>query len=88
MTTDPTSADDRAATPQRRARRRHPATGARILAGSLSAAAALGLMGTMAGAAGPTTDEPTTSTADATSAPAAPRVTPTAAAPATTSRGS
>lgn len=35
-------------------RRRHAATGARILAGGLSAATALGLMGAMAGGAGST----------------------------------
>jgi hypothetical protein len=91
--------------PRRRARRRHAATGGRILAGSLSAAAALGLMGAMANATNPSSDAPTTTTEDVTAvptvivisrtagatevaAPAAPRVTPTVAAPVTTSRGS
>jgi hypothetical protein len=122
MTTDPTSADDRAArldalrrrrtgtpeagtvesasptAPRRRPHRRHAATGGRILAGSLSAAAALALMGAMAHATSPSTDAPTPTTAPGATAPtaraadvaapAAPRVTPTAAAPVTTSRGS
>jgi hypothetical protein len=38
----------------RRRRRRHVATGGRLLAGSVSAAAALGLMGVMAGPPTPT----------------------------------
>ncbi len=88
-----------------RTRRRHAATGGRMIAGSLSAAAALGLMGAMAQATSPSTDAPTTTAAtDAAAptvtvirrstgatevaAPAAPRVTPTVAAPVTTSRGS
>lgn len=95
-----------AATAGRRPRthRRHAATGGRILAGSLSAAAALGLMGAMAQAASPSTDAPTATVSDAAAppvivirrsvrptavaAPASPRVTPTVAAPVTTSRGS
>ena len=97
MTTDLTSADDRR-------RRRHAATGGRILAGSLSAAAALGLMGAMAHATSPGSDAQTASSGDSASATvivirrsvgateaaatAAPRVTATVAAPVTTSRGS
>lgn len=92
------------AAPRPRTRRRHAATGGRILAGSLSAAAALGLMGAMAHATSPSTDPPTATIGDPAApsvivirrsagatevaAPAAPRVTPTVAAPVTTSRGS
>jgi hypothetical protein len=100
-TAEPTAA---IANPGRRARR-HAATGGRILAGSVSAAAALALMGAMANATNPSTDAPTTTTGDDTAvptvivirrpagatevaAPGAPRVTPTVAAPVTTSRGS
>jgi hypothetical protein len=88
----------------RRARsRRHAATGARILVASLSAASALGLMGSMARASRPSIDGPssTTSDSDAASAyviirgdaavgglPTAPRVAPTTAVPDTTSRAS
>lgn len=89
---------------RRRVRRRHAATGGRILAGSLSAAAALGLMGAMAHTASPTTDAVNTATVDAPSSPtvivirrtaaapgtaiAAPQVAPTTAAPVATSQGS
>ena len=88
----------------RRARRRHAAMGGRILAGSLSAAAALGLVGAMAHVAGASTETSTTGTGDAAAVPtvivihrpagasaaarAAPHVTPTTAAPVATSRGS
>jgi hypothetical protein len=71
MTTDRTSAGDRDArldaVRQRRARR-HAATGGRIFAGSLSAAAALGLMGAMAD---PTGSNSNASTATPAAAPAA-----------------
>jgi hypothetical protein len=90
--------------PQRRRRRRHAAAGGRILAGGLSAAVAVGLMGAMAHAA-TGTDEPSTgpatvgsttpaSTSGAPEGPSAPSTTPpprvarTHAAPVTTSRGS
>lgn len=63
MTTDAPSPDDRVA------RRRHAATGGRITAGSLSAAAALALMGAMAHAATDTSPVPN------------PRVAPRAKAP-------
>jgi hypothetical protein len=103
---DGQSATAPALTARPRARRRHAATGGRIMAGSLSAAAALALMGAMAHAttstaqapAGPaaaTSATPTVivirrsgDTASAVAAPVTPRVTPTAAAPVTTSRGS
>lgn len=53
-----------------RPKRRHAATGARILAGGLSAATALGLMGAMAGGAGSTggTGSPAPDQPDPTSA--------------------
>jgi hypothetical protein len=117
MTTDSTSAADRAARiealRQRRAasaaprpsgRRRHAAAGSRILAGGLSAAAALGLMGAMAHATGAATGTSTTATAGVPAAPtvivihrpagansgavAAPQITPTTAPPVATSKGS
>jgi hypothetical protein len=91
-----------AANPRRQARRRHAATGGRILAGSLSAAAALGLMAAMTHATNPSSDAPNRT--DATAAPTvivirrpggatevvapAPRVSATVAARITTSRGS
>ena len=96
MTTEPTSADERAARlealrrrrsaprtaapaghdgpgtatarPRPSARRHHAATGGRILVGSLSGAAALGLMAAMASGAGPGTDPPTTVPGDAAAA--------------------
>jgi hypothetical protein len=112
MTTDPTrpalpSASDEptAATagPGRRARR-HAATGGRILAGSLSAAAALGLMGAMADVTSQNSD-PTAPPAGAPAqptvivvrrpaavtdavVPAVQRVAPAAAPPVTTSHAS
>lgn len=52
MTTEATPT--RTPTAGARPKRRHAATGARILAGGLSAAATLGLMGAMAGGAGST----------------------------------
>jgi hypothetical protein len=86
MTTDPTSAADRAAriealrqrraagaAPQQRSRRRHAAAGGRILAGGLSVAAALGLMGAMANATSASTNGSTATTATA-GVPAAPTV--------------
>ena len=57
------------ASPRQRSPRRHTGAGGRILAGSLSAAAALGLMGAMARAAGPSTDAPTPTTAPTGAAP-------------------
>jgi hypothetical protein len=102
---NPTEPGAATAMPRQRARRRRrAATGGRILAGGLSAAAALGLMGAMAHATSPSTATPTTventpaaptvivirrpGEATPVAAPVAPPVTPTVAAPVTTSRGS
>jgi hypothetical protein len=55
-TTRPTPVPAPNALPRPRTRRRHAAAGGRILAGSLSAATALGLMGAMAHAVTPATE--------------------------------
>jgi hypothetical protein len=70
-TTRPTPVPAPNASPRRRTGRRHAAAGGRILAGSLSAAAALGLIGVMTDAVTPAT-APETPVAAVT--PAAPTV--------------
>ena len=61
---EPVGPTTAAAATRRRARRRHAAIGGRILAGSLSAAVALGLMGAMAHATGSNGDASTATPAD------------------------